>query len=65
MAALIAWHHGQLAKLIKAFGAEPKALLPNGKWPDDVFNCVLVLRFDYDGQLVPGSARSIEEHLGG
>ncbi|MGX7873898.1 flagellar basal body-associated protein FliL [Mesorhizobium sp. ORM6] len=62
---LIAWHHGQLAKLIKAFGADPKALLPNGKWPDDVFNWVVVLRFDHTGQLVPGSARVIEEKLAG
>ncbi|WP_244571179.1 flagellar basal body-associated protein FliL [Mesorhizobium carmichaelinearum] len=62
---LIAWHHGQLAKLIKAFSADPKTLLPNGKWPDDVFNWVVVLRFDQGGQLVPGSARVIEEKLPG
>ena len=61
---LIAWHHGQLGKLIKAFGADPKTLLPNGKWPDDVFNWVVVLRFDHTGLLVPDSARVIrsEEH---
>ena len=62
---LIAWHHGQLAKLIKAFGADPQALLPNGKWPGDVFNWVVVLRFDHSGQLVPGSAKIIEEKLAG
>jgi hypothetical protein len=62
---LIAWHHGQLGKLIKAFGADPKALLPGGKWPDDVFNWVVVLRFDHTGQLVPDSARVIEEKLPG
>lgn len=62
---LIAWHHGQMAKLLKAFGADPTALLPNGEWPDDVFNWVVVLRFDHDGQLVPGSARVIEERLPG
>ena len=62
---LIAWHHGQLAKLIKAFGADPKALLPDGKWPGDEFNWVVVLRFDHTGQLVPGSARIIEEKLPG
>lgn len=62
---LIAWHHGELGKLIKAFGADPKALLPNGKWPGDVFNWVVVLRFDHAGQLVPGSARIIEEKLPG
>ncbi|WP_027059839.1 flagellar basal body-associated protein FliL [Mesorhizobium loti] len=62
---LIAWHHGQLAKLIKAFGADPKALLPDGKWPGDIFNWVVVLRFDHTGQLVPGSAKVIEEKLAG
>jgi hypothetical protein len=62
---LIAWHHGQLGKLIKAFGADPKTLLPNGKWPDDVFNWVVVLRFDHTGQLEPDSVRVIEEKLAG
>ena len=62
---LIAWHHGQLGKLIKAFGADPQALLPNGKWPGDVFNWVVVLRFDQAGHLVPGSARVVEEQLPG
>lgn len=62
---LIAWHHGQLGKLIKAFGADPETLLPNGKWPDDVFNWVVVLRFDHTGQLEPDSVRVIEEKLAG
>jgi len=62
---LIAWHHGELGKLIKAFGADSKTLLPNGKWPGDVFNWVVVLRFDHAGHLVPGSARVIEEKLPG
>ncbi|WP_027052242.1 flagellar basal body-associated protein FliL [Mesorhizobium erdmanii] len=62
---LIAWHHGQLGKLIKAFGADPKALLPNGTWPGDEFNWVVVLRFDHQGQLVPGSARIVEVKLAG
>jgi hypothetical protein len=60
---LIAWHHGQMAKLLKAFGADPQALLPNGEWPDDVFNWLVVLRFDHAGRLVPGTARVIEEKL--
>lgn len=61
---LIAWHHGQLPKLIRAFGADPKTLMPNGKWPGDVFNWVVVLRYDHAGQLIPGSVHIIEEKLG-
>jgi hypothetical protein len=62
---LIAWHHGQLGKLTKALGADPKALLPGGKWPGDEFNWIVALRFDHKGQLVPGAARIIEVKLPG
>ncbi|MEW6633274.1 MAG: flagellar basal body-associated protein FliL, partial [Pseudomonadota bacterium] len=60
---LIAWHHGELGKLIKAFGADPKALMPKGEWPDDVFDWVVVLRFDHAGQLIPDSPHIIKEKL--
>ncbi|WP_296736434.1 flagellar basal body-associated protein FliL [Mesorhizobium sp.] len=60
---LIAWHHGELGKLIKAFGADPKALMPKGEWPDDVFDWVVVLRFDHAGQLIPDSPHIMEEKL--
>ncbi len=53
-----------LAK-IKAFGADPKALMPKGKWPDDVFDWVVVLRFDHAGQLIPGSPHIMQEKLPG
>ena len=62
---LIAWHHGELGKLIKAFGADPKALMPKGKWPDDVFDWVVVLRFDHAGQLIPDSPHIMQEKLPG
>ncbi|UDL89017.1 histidine phosphatase family protein [Mesorhizobium sp. PAMC28654] len=58
---LIAWHHGELAKLLHAFGADPDALLPNGKWPGSVFNWTVVLRYDHAGQLIPGSAKIIQQ----
>ena len=50
-AALIAWHHGKLAKLLEKLGADPSTLLPDGVWPEDVYNWVIVLRYDASGQL--------------
>jgi hypothetical protein len=61
---LIAWHHGELAKLIHAFGTDPDALLPKGKWPDSVFNWTVVLRYDHAGKLIPGSAHIIQQEPG-
>jgi hypothetical protein len=48
---LICWHHGAIPDLLKAFGANPKALLPGGEWPDDVFGWLIVLRYDQQGNL--------------
>jgi hypothetical protein len=48
---LICWHHGAIPDLLKAFGANPKALLPSGKWPEDVFGWLIVLRYDEYGKL--------------
>ena len=48
---LICWHHGAIPDLLKAFGAHPKELLPRGKWPDDVFGWLIVLRYDQVGRL--------------
>ena len=47
---LICWHHGAIPDLLKAFGANPKALLPGGEWPDDVFGWLIVLRYDQNGK---------------
>jgi hypothetical protein len=58
---LIAWRHGDIPILLAAFGASPDELLPGGKWPDDVFDWVIVLTMGSDGRLV--SARVIHEHL--
>jgi hypothetical protein len=49
---LVAWHHGKIPRLLQALGADAKALLPNGKWPDDVFGWVIQLRYDEDGRLL-------------
>ena len=48
---LIAWHHGKLAKLIEHLGANPATLLPGGAWPDDVYDWLIVLRYDDAGRL--------------
>jgi broad specificity phosphatase PhoE len=54
--ALIAWRHGEIPDLLESFGADPAAVLPNGKWPGKVFNWLIVLQFDAAGKLT-GSRR--------
>ena len=60
---LICWHHGQIPALLRALGAAPETLLPNGKWPGTVYGWVILLSYDQDGHLIPGSPRRISEHL--
>ena len=50
---LICWHHGQIPALLRALGAAPEKLLPNGKWPRTVYDWVILLSFDANGRLVP------------
>lgn len=58
---LVSWHHTKIGKLLAALGADPQALLPDGRWPNDAFDWVVALRFDHDGKLIPGSAHIIQE----
>lgn len=60
---LVCWHHGQIPALLRALGAEPEKLLPNGKWPRDVYDWVILLSFDQNGHLIPSNSRRINEHL--
>ena len=60
---LICWHHGQIPAVLRALGADPTTLLPNGKWPKDVYDWAIVLSFDENGRLVPDSTKRITEHL--
>ena len=60
---LICWRHGNIPALLRALGAKPKDLLPGGKWPGSVYDWVILLSYDQDGHLIPGSARRINEHL--
>jgi hypothetical protein len=48
---LVCWHHGKIPELLAALGADPHKLLPNGKWPEDVFGWVVRLEYDQKGNL--------------
>jgi hypothetical protein len=60
---LVCWHHGQIPALLRALGAAPETFLPNGKWPRDVYDWVIMASFDENGRLIPESTRRISEHL--
>jgi hypothetical protein len=58
---LICWHHGKIPQLLRALGANPEGLLPNGKWPGDVFDWLIELRYDENGDLF--ESKRVDEHL--
>jgi broad specificity phosphatase PhoE len=60
---LVCWHHGQIPALLRALGAAPEILLPNGKWPKTVYDWVIMASFDENGRLIPESTKRISEHL--
>jgi broad specificity phosphatase PhoE len=60
---LVCWHHGQIPALLRALGAAPEMLLPNGKWPKDVYDWVVMVSFDENGRLIPEGTKRISEHL--
>jgi hypothetical protein len=60
---LICWRHPYVPDLLHALGAKPKSFLPGGKWPSAVYDWVILLSYDQDGRLIPGSSRRINEHL--
>jgi broad specificity phosphatase PhoE len=60
---LICWHHGQIPALLRALGAAPETLLPDGKWPRDLYDWVIVVSFDENGRVIPESTKRITEHL--
>lgn len=60
---LICWHHGKIPELLRGLGANPDALLPEGKWPEDVFDWVIELRYDHQGRLIPAESKKINEAL--
>ena len=48
---LVCWHHGAMADLLKALGAEPTTLLPGSQWPSNQYDWLIELRYDADGKL--------------
>jgi hypothetical protein len=60
---LICWHHGAIPELLETLGADAAKLLPQSKWPDEVFSWVIQLRYDQDGHLVPAETKVISEDL--
>ncbi|MBS0386302.1 MAG: flagellar basal body-associated protein FliL [Proteobacteria bacterium] len=58
---LIAWHHSELPRLMRDLGLDPSAALPGRNWPPDVYDWVVVLRFDRSGAIMPESCRLIRE----
>jgi hypothetical protein len=60
---LICWRHPYIPALLSALGAKPADLLPRGKWPNSIYDWVVLVSYDQDGRLIPGSSRRINEHL--
>ena len=58
---LICWHHGEIPQLLRALGAAPEKLIPNAKWPDDVFGWLIQLHYDENGHLL--ESKCINENL--
>lgn len=58
---LVCWHHGEIPSLAQALGADPAKLLPGGKWPNEVFGWMIVLRYDAAGHLT--EEKCLNEHL--
>jgi hypothetical protein len=60
---LVCWRHGEIPDLLRTLGASPENLLPHGKWPNSVYDWVIILSYDQDGRLVSMSPKRINEHL--
>lgn len=58
---LIAWHHGDLPKLIAEFGADPTMVLGRLRWPSDEYSWVVVLHFDRNGIVTAQSSHLVLE----
>ena len=59
---LICWHHGAIPGLLNELGVEPSRVLPDGEWPDKVFNWIIVLRFNANGKLMTKHSERVTMH---
>jgi hypothetical protein len=57
---LICWHQGKMPDLLQDLGADPKALLPDGKWQENVYGWVIELRYDHQGLLLPDKCKRVD-----
>ncbi len=60
---LVAWRHGEIPELLAALGGDARTFVPEGKWPDSVYDRVVELTFDASGKLDPAHSRTLQEHL--
>jgi len=60
---LICWRHPYIPALLRALGANPQDFLPKGKWPQSVYDWLILLAFDQNGRLMPATSRRITENL--
>lgn len=48
---LICWRHGGIPGLIDALGGKAADVIPGGKWPDETYDWIVVMKFDAAGKL--------------
>jgi len=60
---LVSWRHGEIPALLEALGAKSTQFVPEGKWPNSVYDRVIELKFDAAGKLDEKASRMIKEHL--
>ena len=48
-------------RLLAALGVEGRSLLPGGQWPSDLFDSIVVIKFDQSGHIQPGNLAFIRE----
>jgi hypothetical protein len=62
---LICWHHGEIPQLVSALGANSSTLIPDNKWPENVYDWVIQLRYDANGHVMDAKRITEDIKLGG